>query len=58
MIFHYLNTLFRRANYFPTALVKLITVNTFYIDPDYIANVRKQLALDQREAAEIFGAAS
>jgi HTH-type transcriptional regulator / antitoxin MqsA len=30
-------------------------VNAAYVDPAYIANVRKKLALDQREAAEIFG---
>lgn len=30
-------------------------VNAAYVDPDYIANVRKKLALDQREAGEIFG---
>lgn len=30
-------------------------VNAAYVDPSYIANVRKKLALDQREAAEIFG---
>jgi len=30
-------------------------VNAAYIDPAYIASVRKKLALDQREAAEIFG---
>jgi HTH-type transcriptional regulator/antitoxin MqsA len=30
-------------------------VNAAYVDPDYIAKVRKKLALDQREAAEIFG---
>jgi HTH-type transcriptional regulator / antitoxin MqsA len=26
-----------------------------YVDPDYIARVRKKLDLDQREAAELFG---
>lgn len=31
------------------------TVNVTYVDPAYIASVRKKLALDQREAAEIFG---
>jgi HTH-type transcriptional regulator/antitoxin MqsA len=30
-------------------------VNAAYIDPAYIAKVRKKLALDQRQAAEIFG---
>ena len=30
-------------------------VNAAYVDPGYIAQVRKKLALDQREAAEIFG---
>lgn len=30
-------------------------VNASIIDPAFIANVRKKLALDQREAAEIFG---
>ena len=30
-------------------------VNAAYVDPDYIARVRKKLDLDQREAAEIFG---
>jgi HTH-type transcriptional regulator / antitoxin MqsA len=30
-------------------------VNAAYIDPQYIAQVRKKLDLDQREAAEIFG---
>ncbi|MCO6057707.1 type II toxin-antitoxin system MqsA family antitoxin [Pseudomonas sp. MOB-449] len=30
-------------------------VNASIVDPSYIANVRKKLALDQREAAEIFG---
>ncbi len=30
-------------------------VNALTVDPDYIASVRKKLALDQREAAEIFG---
>lgn len=30
-------------------------VNAAYVDPAYIARVRKQLDLDQREAAEIFG---
>lgn len=30
-------------------------VNASIIDPAYIAAVRKKLALDQREAAEIFG---
>ncbi len=31
-------------------------VNAAIIDPDFIATVRKKLALDQREAGEIFGA--
>lgn len=30
-------------------------VNASIVDPRYIADVRKKLALDQREAAEIFG---
>ncbi|MGH8192387.1 MAG: type II toxin-antitoxin system MqsA family antitoxin [Rhodanobacteraceae bacterium] len=30
-------------------------VNALIVDPDFIASVRKKLALDQREAAEIFG---
>ncbi len=30
-------------------------VNAAYVDPGFITNVRKKLALDQREAAEIFG---
>jgi len=30
-------------------------VNAAIVDPTFIANVRKKLALDQREAAEIFG---
>jgi len=30
-------------------------VNAAYVDPGYITSVRKQLALDQREAGEIFG---
>lgn len=30
-------------------------VNAAYVDPGYIAAVRKKLDLDQREAAEIFG---
>ena len=30
-------------------------VNATIVDPGFIARVRKQLALDQREAAEIFG---
>jgi HTH-type transcriptional regulator/antitoxin MqsA len=30
-------------------------VNATYVDPAHIANVRKKLDLDQREAAEIFG---
>lgn len=30
-------------------------VNASMVDPDFIAGVRKKLALDQREAAEIFG---
>lgn len=30
-------------------------VNAAYVDPAYITQVRKKLALDQREAAEIFG---
>lgn len=30
-------------------------VNASIVDPDFIAGVRKKLALDQREAAELFG---
>ena len=30
-------------------------VNAAIVDPEFIAGVRKKLALDQREAAEIFG---
>lgn len=30
-------------------------INAAAVDPDFIASVRKKLALDQREAAEIFG---
>jgi len=30
-------------------------VNGAIVDPEFIASVRKKLALDQREAAEIFG---
>lgn len=30
-------------------------VNAAYVDPDFIAQVRKKLHLDQKEAAEIFG---
>ena len=30
-------------------------VNAAYVDPEYIAKVRKKLDLDQRQAAEIFG---
>ena len=30
-------------------------VNASIVDPDFIASARKKLALDQREAAEIFG---
>lgn len=30
-------------------------VNASIVDPNFIADVRKKLALDQREAAEIFG---
>lgn len=30
-------------------------VNAAYVDPGYIATVRKKLDLDQREAAELFG---
>jgi len=30
-------------------------VNASYVDPAYIAKVRKKLDLDQREAADIFG---
>jgi HTH-type transcriptional regulator / antitoxin MqsA len=31
------------------------TVNAAFVDPEFIVRVRKKLALDQREAAEIFG---
>jgi HTH-type transcriptional regulator / antitoxin MqsA len=30
-------------------------VNATFVDPDFIASVRKKLDLDQREAGEIFG---
>ena len=30
-------------------------VNATYVDPSYIAKVRRKLDLDQREAAELFG---
>ena len=30
-------------------------INASIVDPDFIANVRKKLSLDQREASEIFG---
>ena len=30
-------------------------VNASFVDPEFIASVRKKLDLDQREAAEIFG---
>jgi HTH-type transcriptional regulator/antitoxin MqsA len=30
-------------------------VNAAYVDPDYVAKVRKKLDLDQRQAAELFG---
>lgn len=30
-------------------------VNASYVDPGFIASVRRKLALDQREAGEIFG---
>jgi HTH-type transcriptional regulator/antitoxin MqsA len=30
-------------------------VNASIVDPEFISRVRKRLALDQREAAEIFG---
>jgi len=30
-------------------------VNAAYVDPDYIARVRRKLDLDQRQAAELFG---
>jgi HTH-type transcriptional regulator/antitoxin MqsA len=30
-------------------------VNAAIVDPNFVASVRKKLALDQREAAEIFG---
>ncbi len=30
-------------------------INSAYVDPSYIAKVRKKLDLDQREAADIFG---
>ena len=31
------------------------TVNAAFVEPDFIAAVRRKLALDQREAGEIFG---
>jgi HTH-type transcriptional regulator/antitoxin MqsA len=43
---------------FPVAVQKDMghrQVNASIVDPAFIANVRKKLALDQREAAEIFG---
>ncbi|MEN9682247.1 MAG: hypothetical protein RLZZ627_2140 [Pseudomonadota bacterium] len=30
-------------------------VNSAFVDPDYIAKVRRKLDLDQRQAAELFG---
>ncbi|MFT3673521.1 type II toxin-antitoxin system MqsA family antitoxin [Aestuariivirga sp.] len=30
-------------------------INSAYVDPSYIAKVRKKLDLDQRQAAELFG---
>ena len=30
-------------------------MNAAFVDPEFIVRVRKKLALDQREAAEIFG---
>lgn len=30
-------------------------INASYVDPDYIARVRRKLDLDQRQAAELFG---
>jgi HTH-type transcriptional regulator/antitoxin MqsA len=30
-------------------------INAAIVDPDFIVSVRRKLALDQREAAEIFG---
>jgi HTH-type transcriptional regulator / antitoxin MqsA len=30
-------------------------VNSAFVDPDYIARVRRKLNLDQRQAAELFG---
>jgi HTH-type transcriptional regulator/antitoxin MqsA len=33
----------------------VLKVNAAIVDPAYIATVRKKLALDQREAAELFG---
>ena len=30
-------------------------VNSVFVDPDYIARVRRKLNLDQRQAAELFG---
>lgn len=40
-----------------SALVALFQrqVNAAYVDPDYIAKVRRKLDLDQRQAAELFG---
>jgi len=31
-------------------------VNAAFVDPDYITRVRRKLDLDQRQAAELFGA--
>ena len=38
-----------------TAYNDIFEVNETFFDPNYIAQVRKKLKLDQREAAEIFG---
>lgn len=43
----------RRTSDFMLAFNK--QVNASIVDPRFIANVRKKLGLDQREAAEIFG---
>jgi HTH-type transcriptional regulator/antitoxin MqsA len=43
----------RRAMELMSAFSK--QVNASFVDPDFIASVRKKLDLDQREAGEIFG---
>jgi HTH-type transcriptional regulator / antitoxin MqsA len=37
------------------SLLEANKVNAAYVDPAYIARIRKKLDLDQRQAAEIFG---